>query len=202
MALPSRARHSVDFSTVLWQGRRCSFSPMQAAIVKVLWEALANGTPDVHGSTLVELAGSDLAENRIDPLFFRHAAWKTMIIRGRRRGTYRLHTDKDRATRSKGKKKEKGNFLDLLRLCYKGFLTLLKIFHRARTNRGTRLRGFFPWPTQRVVTNWRLAAMFFKSIRSFANGFLEVKTPKKRVVRRQARPVLEQLEDRTCPSNV
>ena len=82
--------HSQDFSTVVWCGVEYSFSPMQAAIVKMLWQALANGTPDVHASTLLAHAESELKESRLDPLFFRHPAWKTMIIRGRRRGTYRL----------------------------------------------------------------------------------------------------------------
>ena len=93
MAIPEGARHSQDFASVLWNGVEYSFSPMQAAIVKMLWKALANDTPDVHASTLLAYAESQMQENRLDPLFFRHPAWKTLIIRGPRRGTYRLNPD-------------------------------------------------------------------------------------------------------------
>jgi hypothetical protein len=90
MAVPPLARHSPDFCSVLWNGVEHTFTPTQAAIIAMLWEALANGTPDVHASTLLAHADSELREDRIGPLFFRHAAWKTMIVRGARRGTYRI----------------------------------------------------------------------------------------------------------------
>jgi hypothetical protein len=91
MALPAGARHSPGFSSVLWNGVEHAFTPMQAIIVEVLWRALANDTPDVHASLLLAHAESNLKKNRLDPLFFRHPAWKTMIVRGKRRGTYRLN---------------------------------------------------------------------------------------------------------------
>ena len=90
MALPSGAKHSLDYCSVLWNGVEHTFTAMQAAIVRVLWQALVNGTPEVRASTLLAEAESKLQENRLDPLFFRHPAWKTMIVRGQRRGTYRL----------------------------------------------------------------------------------------------------------------
>jgi hypothetical protein len=74
---------------------------MQAAIVRVLWQALSHGTPYVHASTLLADAESNLKENRLDPLFFRHRAWKTMIVRGKRRGTYRLNPEAYRKKRKK-----------------------------------------------------------------------------------------------------
>lgn len=91
MTIPRGARHSLDFASVLWNGVEHAFSPMQAAIVRLLREALADGTPDLHASTLLAEVDSKLRENRLDPLFFRHPAWKTMIIRGKRRGTFRLN---------------------------------------------------------------------------------------------------------------
>lgn len=90
VAIPRGARHSVDFCSVLWNSVEHTFTPTQAAIVRQLWEALANKTPDVHASTLLVNADSKMSKDRIDPLFFRHPAWKTMIVRGKRRGTYRL----------------------------------------------------------------------------------------------------------------
>ena len=91
MAIPQNARHSTDYCSVLWNGVEYAFTPMQAAIVRMLWQALDNGTRDVHASTLLAYADSDLQEARLDPLFFRHQAWKVMIVRGRCRGTYRLN---------------------------------------------------------------------------------------------------------------
>ena len=90
MAIPPLAQHGPDFCCVVWNGVEHTFTATQAAIVEMLWEALANGTPDVRASTLLIHAGSKLQQDRIDPLFFRHPAWKTMIVRGKRRGTYRL----------------------------------------------------------------------------------------------------------------
>jgi len=95
MAIPEDARHSQDFCSVVWNGVEYSFSPMQAAIVAMLWEAQANDTPDVHASTLLARADSELKVSRLDPLFFRHPAWKTVIVRGKRRGTYRLDPTTD-----------------------------------------------------------------------------------------------------------
>ena len=90
MPIPHGARHSPDFCSVLWNGVEHSFTPMQAAIVEMLWKALANDTPDVHASTLLAHAESKLQKDRLQPLFCRHPAWKTMIVPGKRRGTYRL----------------------------------------------------------------------------------------------------------------
>jgi hypothetical protein len=90
MALPPGVKHSPDFCLVIWNGVELSFSPLQAAIVAELWRALAEDVPEMRAETLLDRAGSELCEARLDPLFFRHPAWKTLIIRGRRRGTYRL----------------------------------------------------------------------------------------------------------------
>jgi hypothetical protein len=93
MALPPGAKHSPDFCLVIWNGVELSFSPLQATIAAELWRALDEDVPEMRAATLLERAGSELREARLDPLFFRHPAWKTLIIRGRRRGTYRLNPD-------------------------------------------------------------------------------------------------------------
>jgi len=90
VAIPRSARHNLDFRSVLWNDVEHSFTSMQAAIVRLLWEALANDTPEVHASTLLAHAESNLQRDRLDPLFFRHPAWKKLIVRGKHRGTYRL----------------------------------------------------------------------------------------------------------------
>jgi hypothetical protein len=93
VTIPKNARHSPDFSSLSWNGTLYSFTPMQAAIVKILWQAAANDTPGVHAATLLAEVESHMKESRIGPLFHRNPAWKTLIIRGARRGNYRLNPD-------------------------------------------------------------------------------------------------------------
>ncbi|MBC7818184.1 MAG: hypothetical protein IAG10_14955 [Planctomycetaceae bacterium] len=61
---------------------------MQAACVKVLWEARQNGTPTVGDATVLELVESD--SERLSLVFRDHAAWGTMIVEGQTKGTHRL----------------------------------------------------------------------------------------------------------------
>ena len=84
-AEPERdADHSPDWSSVRWFGREHTFNPTQAAIVAVLWQAWARGTPDVHGRTLLREADS-FAEDVRD-VFRGHAAWGSMVMRSSRHG--------------------------------------------------------------------------------------------------------------------
>lgn len=94
---PARAvAHSPDFRSVCWRvgGESVvySFSPGQAAVVRLLWEAWENGTPAVSQAYLLEAAGID--NNRISPTFTRHPSWGTLILgykkHGGSPGTYRL----------------------------------------------------------------------------------------------------------------
>jgi hypothetical protein len=96
MALPPDARHSPDFSTVLWNGVEHTFTPTQAAIVQLLWQALAGGVPEIHANTLLAHAESDIKDGHLGPLFFRNPAWKTLVVRGKRRGTYCLDPEAHR----------------------------------------------------------------------------------------------------------
>jgi hypothetical protein len=83
-------RHGPDFRSVVWYGTEHVFSSKQAAVVRILWEAWENGTPDVGGATL--LTANDCETDRLDHLFNagRHPAWRTMICPGSSKGTYRL----------------------------------------------------------------------------------------------------------------
>lgn len=82
------ATHSPDYRSVNWFGVPFTFSPTQAACVKVLWLAWENKTPEVGDATILEEADSD-AERL--PLVFRdHDAWGTMIVKGSTKGTHRL----------------------------------------------------------------------------------------------------------------
>lgn len=82
------ATHSPDFRSVNWYGTPHEFKPMQAACVKVLWEAWQNGTSAVGDATVLELAQSD--SERLPLVFRDHAAWGTMIVDGQTKGTHRL----------------------------------------------------------------------------------------------------------------
>lgn len=80
--------HSSDFRSAHWFGTQYSFTPNQAACVKVLWKAWESGACDVGGETLLEAA--DASTNRVDVVFRNSLAWGTMIVRGRTKGSYRL----------------------------------------------------------------------------------------------------------------
>lgn len=88
MNTDSVVEHSSDFRSVRWHGGEYTFSGPQAACVRILWENWEQGTPDVGGETLIEAIDSNAS--RVTDLFKRHEAWGTMIVPGRRKGTYRL----------------------------------------------------------------------------------------------------------------
>ena len=76
------------FTCVRWHGAAYTFGPMQARIVRVLWEAWERGVPDVDQRWLLNEAGSD--SDRLLDVFRGHPAWGAMIAGGAVRGTYRL----------------------------------------------------------------------------------------------------------------
>ena len=81
-------RHSSDFRSVNWYGQRYTFSAGQAAVVRLLWEAWQNDTPEVGQETLLDGAGSE--GSKIADLFRDHPAWGQFVVPGGSRGTYRL----------------------------------------------------------------------------------------------------------------
>ena len=88
------ARHSEDFTSVLWFSHSHSFTPTQAKCVAVLWAAWENGTPDLQQVTILDRAGSAMADKQkpsLAKLFAGHKAWGTMIVcTPDVRGAYRL----------------------------------------------------------------------------------------------------------------
>ncbi|MBX3442855.1 MAG: hypothetical protein KF774_10645 [Planctomyces sp.] len=77
-AQPAGASHSPDFRSVNWFGQAHSFTPKQAAIVKVLWDAWENRTPVLGEAYIVETA--EIEGSRVAPIYRQHGAWKTMIV--------------------------------------------------------------------------------------------------------------------------
>jgi hypothetical protein len=83
--------HSDDFRSVKWYSVPYSFTALQAACVRVLWENDERGTPEVGEQTILEAAESQ--QNRLDHVFDKgkHAAWGTMIVPGKTKGSFRLN---------------------------------------------------------------------------------------------------------------
>jgi hypothetical protein len=81
-----RPKHSVDFRSVNWFGTRYAFTASQATVVRLLWEAWENDTPEVGQETLLEGSGSE--SNKLSDLFRDHSAWGSFIVPGTSRGTF------------------------------------------------------------------------------------------------------------------
>lgn len=79
---------SPDFREVVWYGTRYRFTETQAACVGVMWEAWAQGTPEVSEQRVLEEA--DYGGTRMVDLFKAHPAWRTMIVAGHTKGSRRL----------------------------------------------------------------------------------------------------------------
>lgn len=83
--------HSPDFRSVNWFGTPYAFTPKQAAVVGVLWQAWEANSPDVGQQTILEAVDSD--QGRLDHVFRAqgqpHPAWGKMIVASSR-GVYRL----------------------------------------------------------------------------------------------------------------
>lgn len=81
-------RHSPDFRSVHWFGIHYPFTATQAAIVKLLWNAWENGTPDIGHETLLKESGSE--SKRLVDVFKGHKTYKQLIGQGKTKGSYRL----------------------------------------------------------------------------------------------------------------
>ncbi|MCK4824777.1 hypothetical protein KA005_53990, partial [bacterium] len=84
----SQTRHSPDFRSVNWFGTVHYFTATQAAIVKLLWDARKNQTPDIGQQTLLVTVESD--SNRLVDVFKGHKTYKKLIGNGETKGSYRL----------------------------------------------------------------------------------------------------------------
>lgn len=81
-------RHSIDFCSVRWDTHQFTFTPAQAKVVSILWEAMENDTPEVRQETLLEHASSQ--GSRLRDVFRDHPAFGAMIVPGELKGTFRL----------------------------------------------------------------------------------------------------------------
>ena len=85
---PKRFRRGRDYADCTWNGKRYIFAPAQRACVKELWEGFEYGTPEVGQSYILEKAGLD--SPRLQDVFKGNDAWKTMIVKGTAKDTFRL----------------------------------------------------------------------------------------------------------------
>jgi hypothetical protein len=88
---PADPDHSEDFHFVRWYGQEHTFTHQQAAVVKLLWQAWENGTPDLGKEYLLET--SESSTDRLRNIFKEkggmHPAWDAMIVESRQ-GVFRL----------------------------------------------------------------------------------------------------------------
>lgn len=91
--------HGPQFRSVRWDGQLYEFTPTQAAIISLLWQLAEQGTPVASGDWLIERAGSDVSNGRVDVIFQGHPFWQVGLVRGRTRGTYGLNVTNTRPRR-------------------------------------------------------------------------------------------------------
>lgn len=80
--------HSPDYRSANWYGRLFSFTPNQAAVVRILWDAWEQGAPEVSQEYIVTEAV--IETEKLSQLFHQHPAWKSMIVPGASRNTVRI----------------------------------------------------------------------------------------------------------------
>ena len=82
-------RFSDDFGTVNKNGQEYHLTTNQARITERLWIALQNKTPEVHQSTLLE--SLEIYSKRVRDVFKNSPALGTLIVKGERKGHFRLN---------------------------------------------------------------------------------------------------------------
>lgn len=89
---PTRASYGLDCRSVNWYGQVFTFTPIQAACVKVLIEHYKHGVPELGEQTILECDQVKSSQNRLASVFDNggHPAWGTMIKPGSTKGTVRL----------------------------------------------------------------------------------------------------------------
>ncbi len=82
-------QHSDDFRSVTWKGKKFTFTSRQAQVIELLYDASQNNTPDVGKDYILEQL--DSPSSRLRDTFKNSPVWGTLIIRGKKKGTYRLN---------------------------------------------------------------------------------------------------------------
>jgi hypothetical protein len=86
----AEAKHSDDFSSVIWYGIKYPiFNKTQALVVGLLWKEWEKGTPTLSDSTIKKVIGSANERFRLRHTFRNHPAFGTMI-KSNGKGIYQL----------------------------------------------------------------------------------------------------------------
>ena len=80
--------HAEDYCSAFYNGEPYTFTLAQARVVKELHEAYLNKIPEVRIETLLHV--SDTNSTRMRDIFKNCPNWRNLIVRGKRKGTYRL----------------------------------------------------------------------------------------------------------------
>lgn len=87
-----RFTHSPDFRWVCLDGQRFDFTPSQAKVIQILFEEVyQKGIPYLAKDLILTQAGLPKSSQLKDIFKSSQKAWKTLIKRGERKGTYRLN---------------------------------------------------------------------------------------------------------------
>jgi len=78
-----------DYRCINCQGQIYTFTSRQSQIIEILFASYQNGTPDVGQDYLLETLNID--STRLRDVFRSSDAWGTLVIKGTKRGTYRLN---------------------------------------------------------------------------------------------------------------
>ena len=80
--------HTPDYTTVTWCGEEYHLTPLQAKAVRVLHQWQRQGLRELRGSAIVKEI--DAYTRSLSDLFKGSPAWKTLVLPGSKRGSYRL----------------------------------------------------------------------------------------------------------------
>lgn len=87
-ARPQEFGHSADFRSIRFRRTSHSLTPRQAQVVQLLFEAYRQGTPELSVAYILESLGTQ--NSRLQDTFRNSPLWRTLIVPGKRKGTYRL----------------------------------------------------------------------------------------------------------------
>lgn len=82
-------KHSEDFRTISYQGHEYHLTLNQARVTERLLIAHQNKTPEVHQATLLEKL--EIYSKRVRDVFKNSPALGTLIVKGEKKGTFRLN---------------------------------------------------------------------------------------------------------------
>ena len=83
--------HSPDYRSLTHRGKNYSLTAQQAHVIQILHDAYRSGNRELSGDYIMEEIGTRNSELRDTFRKSNPAAWKALIQRGAKRGTYRLN---------------------------------------------------------------------------------------------------------------